>query len=189
MIANLELEETADTLYSHPTSTTPIESPTRVCHSDPKCEEIEQALRSSVRTIFIIGNLGEGKKSLAQIVAAQQASDRNLMVFDEFDQITSDSERIRFAEFVKQISDRRVPMRFVLCGVSELLRELFRAHESSYFYSDNLDFQRTDENACLENIEKLEDSRKATVPHQVHMVSEELFWEMFNDPTFARSLL
>lgn len=109
-----------------------------------------------------------------------------VLVIDEFDEITSDAERTRFADFIKQIGDRQLPVRFVLCGVSESLKKLLGAHESCY---SNTDFTRPIPDTRIEVIEATSPDLSQRLPHYVHLVSERLFWEMFNDPTFARSII
>ena len=106
------------------------------------------------------------------------------LVIDEFDAITSEAVRTRFADFIKEIGDRRSPLRFVLCGVSESVRKLLGAHESCY----STDCARPNPDARIEVIESTTPGASHGLPHHVHLVSERLFWEMFNDPTFARSI-
>jgi len=104
-----------------------------------------------------------------------------VFVIDEFNTVTTDEERRRFADFVHHISD--LPIHVILCGVSESLEELLQAHESRSRYVD--DFAGIPDLGVLSA--KL-DALGKRAPHYVNVVSEELFWEMFNDPTFARRL-
>ena len=111
-----------------------------------------------------------------------------LVVVDEFDRITTDAERNRLAGFIQNIGQWRVPIRFVLCGVSDSLKKLLGAHESSYQCTDQKDRTFANGHARLEVIDSVTESFEEKTPHYVHLVSEELFWDMFSDPTFARSL-
>jgi hypothetical protein len=187
MIANLEREEFAEILDSlvTPSSSAPAGEFFR---RDPQVREIERALGAPGRTVFIYGEFGKGKgkNSPAQIVAALQSSNQTpgncAVVIEQFDQIASEMERTRFAAFIKQTSDRSIPIRFFGCGVSEAVKKLLGAHESCYLMEDMQPSSPAD--ASLKIREALEPGS----PHYVYLLSEKLFWEMFSDPTFAGSL-
>jgi hypothetical protein len=109
-----------------------------------------------------------------------------VLVIDEFDEITSEAERTRFADFIRQIGDRNLPLRFVLCGVSESVKKLLGAHESCY---SSADFTRPSPDAKFEVVGTTRQGLSHGSPHYVHLMPERLFREMFNDPTFARSVI
>lgn len=175
---------------------------------EPQVREIEQALDTPGRTIFIYGDLAGGKMqhmrrpgepvpagtiepktALSLVLKGGEERKRDtLVVIDEFDEITGEAERARFADFIKQIEDQRLPIRFVLCGVSESVKKLLGAHESCYGCIENLELPLNTD-AKFEVIETSPEGPIKALPHYVHLVSEKLFWEMFNDPTFARSLI
>ena len=178
-----------------------------VSKRDPQVQEIEQALDAPGRTIFIFGDLAGGKtpplpgepvadgtirpKAAFSLVlkAGEGRKEDTLMVIDEFDEITAAADRPRFADFIKQIEERSLPIRFVLCGVSDSVKKLLGAHESSYHCVEDMDLPRMRPEAKFEVIETSTESLGKGSPHYVHLVSEKLFWEMFSDPTFARSLI
>jgi Cdc6-like AAA superfamily ATPase len=254
MVANLPLEELAQILHAHLTFTAPLHSQERLVGDAPS-SEIEQALNEPGRTIFIYGNHGVGRTSLAKEIMAHQGSDHDpvtlasdaaptfsivirdgngvfensaaeeqveapcqrrtetpltgekfennatvvlktgedrrediLVVIDEFDQVTSDTERARFADFIKQLSDLRLPIRFIFCGVSESLKELLGSHESRYRSTENREPSQVRGDTSFEVVDSSAETLKVTHPHYVHLLPEELFWDMFNDPTFARSI-
>ncbi len=171
----------------------PSQSQEHIPAHDPQVREIEDALEAPGTTIFLYGDHAPGN-TLAQVLAAHRppddksASDKPLkasLVIDEFDEITSDAERSRFTDFIKEIGDRRSPPHFVLCGVSGSVRKLLGAHESCY----STDCARSNPDGRIEVIEMATKDASHGLPHRVHLVSERLFWEMFNDPTFARSLI
>ena len=97
-----------------------------------------------------------------------------------------EAQRAGFVAFIKQIEDRRAPIHLVLCSVSEALRELVAMHESCYDFEDR---EITDP-CTIPEADFTDDVRKVQDPDQsnVYLVSEGLLWDMFNDPTFARSL-
>ena len=113
-------------------------------------------------------------------------AETDFVVIDEFDDVTTEEEQKRFANFVQQLAEQRTPLHFVLCGVSESVRELLKAHESSY------DFAPGDQNLQANVSAYISSTRDrafdTAAPHHVYVLSEKLFWEMFSDPTFARSI-
>ena len=53
-----------------------------------------------------------------------------LLVIDEFDRVTDGPTRTRLADSIKQVSDRGVPLSFLIVGVSDSLEELLGRHPS-----------------------------------------------------------
>ncbi len=185
MIANLEREELAeilDLLVTPSSSPRPGESFTH----DPQVREIERALHAPGRTVFIYGEFGNSKNPPAQIIAALQSSNQSprncAVVIEQFDQITSEIDRTHFANFIKQASDRSIPIRYFGCGVSQAVKDVLGAHESCYSMQDMQ--PPTPGDAALKVCEALAPG----TPHRIYLLSEKLFWEMFSDPTFAGSL-
>ncbi len=110
------------------------------------------------------------------------------VLIDEFDQVTSDEERRRFENLLREISERRSPIRFVLCGVSNSLHELLRAHESCYEYSGSPMPALSKPAGPVLPIGADRGVIESAAPHYAHIVPESLFCEMLNEPTFARNL-
>ena len=176
---------------------------------DPQVVEIEEALEAPGRIIFLYGDRAPGN-TLAQAFAALQSprhesvptgcgfsstfalkvghdrTEDGVLVIDEFDEITSKAEPGRFADFIQQIGDQHLPIRFVLCGVSESLKKLLGAHESCYNSSD---VTQPTPDTRFKDTKTTREGLNHDLPHYVHLLSERLFWEMFNDPTFARSII
>jgi hypothetical protein len=213
MTAKLELQEFAQILYAHLNSSTATLTKGLV---NREVQEIEEALETPGRTIFIFGVRHENK-TLANMIAAECPPDRispdskenpeailtvvirhsgtsikrqpdvSMVAVEEFDQITDESQRSRFAHFVRAVAERRVPISFVLCGVSPSLKELLSPHESAYDYAAQPPrFARNGKSVIAGVVGTGPESR---LPHCVHLISENLFWEMYNDPTFARAVL
>lgn len=57
-----------------------------------------------------------------------------LVLIDEFDRLGSTEERHLVGDFLKQMGDRGLPVRFILCGVGRSLDELFEGHGSAFRY-------------------------------------------------------
>jgi len=201
------IEDLAQILHSLLSPPASNESHEALSSGDPQVQEIEEALDAPGRTVFIFGDVAGGKTprlpgepvgadtigpnapfSLV-LKAGEGRKEDTVVVIDEFDETTAEADRTRFAEFIKQIEERRLPIRFVLCGVSESVKKLLGAHESSYHCLEDMDLTRTSPDARFEIIETSPKGLSKGSPHYVHLVSEKLFWEMFNDPTFARSLI
>jgi hypothetical protein len=131
---------------------------------------------------------------LSQISA--NTKEDTVVVIDEFDRIASDEERSHFADFIKQIGDQKITVRFVFCGVGESLDKLLGAHGSCYRYLESVELPRLSWDARWEIVDRAAAALKVTVgdrprfriaaisdgfPHYVHLVCEKLFWEMFED--------
>jgi uncharacterized protein len=276
-------DDFAKVLHSHVSPTSPIESPEHLYGREKQLRQIEQALYAPGRSIFIYGDRGVGKTSLAQTVAYSHQSARNepvilactpattfsglmsdvvtalrgrqeiprttttafkatipklpvglevtrtqkpepsesitaldlnsavatlldisgprrdentVVVLDEFDRLASDVERTHFADFIKQIGDKHVPIRFVFCGVAESIQKLLGAHESCFRYLESVELARLSwegrfgiidkaASALGVKIEGRPRTRIAAIsdgfPNYVHLICEKLFWQMFND--------
>ena len=74
--------------------------------------------RSIDETVSVLGYL------------AAKHSDRPVIVIDEFERIKEPSERMLFADFIKQLGDQTVPVKLIFCGIGSALGELLDAHHS-----------------------------------------------------------
>src|ERR1700732_3234979 len=130
-------------------------------------------------------------------IAQTRKGENTVVVLDEFDRIANEGERTHFADFIKQIGDQQVPIRFVFCGVSDSMQKLLGAHGSCYRYLEGVELQRLSWEARFEIIDNPANALGVTVddrprmriaaisdgfPHYIHLISEKLFWQMFNDP-------
>ncbi|HLI12816.1 MAG TPA: ATP-binding protein [Alphaproteobacteria bacterium] len=117
-----------------------------------------------------------------------------VVVIDEFERIKSASERMLFADFIKQIGDQMVPLKLIFCGVGSVLGELLDAHHSCYRYLTTVPLERLGYEPRLEIIDGAAGSlgieventtryRIATIsdgfPHYVHLITEKLLWQVF----------
>ena len=160
--------------------------PSSIEFDDAQLQEIVDALGRPGATILIYGDQRFEKPAIQEILgtlkAALRGHNRLLFMSDEFDEITNEADRARFGKFIAEIGDRRIPIRFVLYGVSAAVKAMLGAHESSYGIES---FELQDQS----EINRLAGgAAESNAPHYIHLVSEKLFWEMFNDPTFAASL-
>lgn len=281
MIDGLSKDEFAAILKLHLSPTAPIQSQERLYGRDTQLRNVEQALFSAGRTIFVYGDRGVGKTSLAQTAAFEHQASAHEPVFlactpattfaglirsavagiaegrdassstkthttklnlgalsheqvvshridgslgavplnlneamsllkaasvlrqgptvvvvDEFDRITSDVERVNFADFIKQVGDQALDVRFIFCGVAESLEKLLGAHASCYRYVVGVELPRLTWEARWEIIDGAAKAFGVSIgerprfriaaisdgfPHYIHLICERLFWEMFND--------
>ncbi|MER9442193.1 ATP-binding protein [Mesorhizobium sp. M0340] len=117
-----------------------------------------------------------------------------VVVIDEFDQLQSREEQGNFANFIKQISDRHIPARFIFCGIGESVDAIMAAHGSAdrYFHTVKLGQLPYDarneiiriaaqrlgieiDDTTVYRIAKISDG----FPHYVHLLSEKLFWRVY----------
>jgi hypothetical protein len=130
------------------------------------------------------------------LLAEAAGTERHIVVIDEFENLPSAEDRQLFAELVKQISDRGVPITLVFCGIGQSLDDLLLGHGSSHRYfhevplpTPPLNFggcwQIIDSAAGALGLEVNEDSRLRVAqvsdgfPHYVHLLCEKLFWAAF----------
>lgn len=283
MIPGFSPEEFARVLHENLSPTSPIQSQQHLFGRETQFDQIQQSLYAPGRSVFIYGDRGVGKTSLAQTVAyAQHSSSDNpvliacepsstfiglmqstlqhldtatphdstvvhkiklgfkgvgieaertkrqeqppndpapvdlnsvmaslaeisevrsgsaaVVVIDEFDRIASDSERSRFADFIKQVGDQRLPIKFVFCGVADSLQKLLGAHGSCYRYLDGVELKNLPwearfaiiDNAAKSLSVRVDDRPRMRIaaisdgfPHYIHRMCEQLFWQMFKDP-------
>ena len=124
-------------------------------------------------------------------------NEETVVVIDEFDRLVSDDERTRFADFIKQVGDQRVPVRFVFCGVAESLQTLLGTHASCYRYLEGIELKALSWDARFAIIDAATAALGVTFgdrprmriaaisdgfPHYIHRLCEHLLWQMFDDP-------
>jgi hypothetical protein len=148
---------------------------------DKLIPELDWALREPGATVLVHGDLA---LYLTEKLAAKSGRVRSSIIH-AFDELNVEAQHAGFEAFIRQIADRRAPVHFVLCGVSEALRELVAAHESCY----NFGASQTTEPCGISESDFADQPRKAQDADQknLYLISERLFWDMFNDPTFAGS--
>lgn len=128
--------------------------------------------------------------------AATIRGGRSIVVIDEFENLPSLEDRQLFAELIKQLSDRKVPVTLVFCGIGKSLEDLLQGHGSSdrYLHEEKLptpplnfgqQWEIVDAAATKLGLTVNSDSRLRIAqvsdgfPHYVHLICEKLFWRAF----------
>ena len=143
----------------------------------------------------IVVNLNDLIDALSSI-ANERATESTFIVIDEFDRINDEAERTHFADFIKQIGDQKIPLKFIFCGVADSLQKLLGTHESCYRYIEEIHLKNLRYEARYEIIDTVAKAlgcqitdpyryRIAAIsdgfPHYIHRMCEKLFWQMYGD--------
>lgn len=125
---------------------------------------------------------------------SQTMGGRPVFVVDEFDLISDTSVQRDFANLIKQVSDKRVDVCFIFCGIAESAEALMAAHGSADRYFHAVDLGKLPWDARIEIVETAAqalgiDVDKTTVyriamicdgfPYYVHFIAEKLFWRVY----------
>lgn len=125
-------------------------------------------------------------------------STRPVVVLDEFDRINSVNERNMFADLLKQMGDKKVPLKFIFTAVGSTIDQLLGAHPSAIRQLETIELPRLSwdarweivRNACKDfevEVHREVEVRIAAVsdgfPYYVHLLTEKLLWQIFRDET------
>jgi archaellum biogenesis ATPase FlaH len=120
-----------------------------------------------------------------------------VIIFDEFDQITENDQRKMCADVIKQVSDQGLNVRFILCGIGTSMEDLIGVHLSTARYLLPIELERLSHDARWEIIKTAAGAMNVIVsdnhlmrigqisdgfPYYVHLIGEQLLWNMFDDP-------
>ncbi|BDB30626.1 DNA-binding protein [Cupriavidus sp. TA19] len=129
--------------------------------------------------------------------AALLHSEKPIAVLDEFDRISDASERTAFADLLKQMGDKKVPMKLIFTGVASSLDELLGAHQSAIRQLETINLPKLSWDArwgivlnAAEafglSVDKEIYIRIAAVcdgyPYYAHFITEKILWCAFDDP-------
>jgi hypothetical protein len=118
-----------------------------------------------------------------------------IVVVDEFDQLTEPEEHARFALLLKQLSDQKVPVRLIFCGIADSIEKLFNEHGSIFRQVHCELVDRLGMQACLEIMDDAAAALKIKVrddfryriakisdgfPAFVHLIAEKVFTATFD---------
>ena len=165
-------------------------------------------LKAAVTAETSATNLHEDINSLTDAVgilkeAASLHSDVPVVVLDEFDRITDPTERCAFADLVKQLGDKKIPLKIIFTGVGKSLDELLGAHDSAIRQFEGIELPKLSWEARWDIVLNATDTfglaidreiyiRIAAVcdgyPYYAHFITEKMLWRVFEDPNLVTQI-
>lgn len=120
-----------------------------------------------------------------------------VVIIDEFDQLAGNEEKKYVADLIKQLSDQSINIRLIICGIGSSLDELIGVHLSTDRYlattpltplSHDARWQILTNGAAAFGVEIERNSLirigqlSDGYPYYVHLMGEQIFWQVFDDP-------
>lgn len=142
-----------------------------------------------------MGSLADAVEVLRE--ASLLHSERSIAVLDEFDRISDANERNLFADLLKQLGDKKVPLKLIFTGVGKSLDGLLGAHQSAIRQLETIELPKLSWDARWDivlkatkafglSIDKEIYIRIAAVcdgyPYYAHFITEQMLWCVFEDP-------
>jgi Cdc6-like AAA superfamily ATPase len=128
---------------------------------------------------------------------AQSRMGRTIAVVDEFDRISSDLDKVLFAELIKNLSTRDIDLRFIFCGIGHTVDELLGKHLSVGRYFQPIGLEKLHHDHLWGIINTVADKTGVTIPqeilyrigivsdgfpHFVHLIGQCMFYAMHDSP-------
>lgn len=141
-----------------------------------------------------IGSLNDAIDALSYVAA--NYSGIPIVVIDEFDRIQDETDKTKFAELIKQISDQEIEIKLIFCGIGESMHSLLGAHYSTGRAITPIELPRLDHESLVKivtnavegvglSVEDETSSRIAILsdgfPYFAHLVTEKMIWRAFDD--------
>ena len=123
--------------------------------------------------------------------------DELVVVVDEVDRIGEIDEVEKFADFLKQLGDKRVEVKFIFTGIADTLDEILGSHRSAIRQLETIELPKLSWDARWEiaiealNAFDIEIDRDIYIrialisdgyPFYVHLIIEKLLWLLFDKP-------
>ncbi|KPA98213.1 ATP-binding protein [Pseudomonas asplenii] len=148
-----------------------------------------------------ITNLGDAIDVLKEVALLH--SDSPVVVVDEVDRMSSDSEIDMLADLLKQMGDKQVPLKFIFTGVGSTLNEILGFHRSAIRQLETIELPKLSWDARWDiaiaalkefgvGISKDICVRIAAVsdgyPYYVHLIVEKLLWILFEKDEIVKDV-
>ncbi len=132
---------------------------------------------------------------------AQQRKGRTVVVVDEFDRMSSEIDKILFAELIKNLPTQDINLRFIFCGIGHTVDEILGAHPSAGRYFEPIHLERIHHNFLWDIIKAVSQKTNVEVPynmlmrigivsdgfpHFVHLIGQCLFHAINDDADMVR---
>ncbi|MGZ3241651.1 MAG: ATP-binding protein [Burkholderiaceae bacterium] len=142
-----------------------------------------------------IHSLMDAVEVLKEVAALH--SQKPIVVLDEFDRISDQSQRELFADLLKQIGDKKVGLKFIFTGVAKTLSEILTAHHSAIRQLETVELSRLSWEGRWEIIDSAINAFGLTIdkevririaavsdgfPFYVHLLMEKILWAIFENP-------
>ena len=126
-----------------------------------------------------------------------------IIIIDEFDQLSTDIERKYVADLIKQLSDQSINLRLLICGIGTSLEELIGVHLSTDRYLATVPLTPISHDARWQILQSgieafgIAFDRDSQIrigqlsdgfPYYVHLMGEQVFWQVFDDHAIVRSV-
>jgi Cdc6-like AAA superfamily ATPase len=123
-------------------------------------------------------------------------SDEPIVLLDEFESLADSQDRKRFADYIKQVSDTGIEIKFIFCGIGESLGDLLQSHSSTFRYFTAIKLGRLGFEPCMAIVEEATKALRLQIqkdfslriarisdgfPHFVHLICEHMLWSVFQD--------
>ena len=121
---------------------------------------------------------------------------RTVIIFDEFERITSENDKGLFAEFIKNLPAYENEISIIICGIGSSIDEMMGAHQSVSRKLESIPVDKISHDELWKIIEapalelgvSVDKSLliRASIlsdrfPHYVHLLAESMFWAMHDD--------
>jgi hypothetical protein len=148
----------------------------------------------TMKGVPLPANVNEAAELMRETM--RRAPDR-VFIIDEFDLLSDRPSHQLFGEFAKLLADSGANAKIIFCGVAEDLDQIFQAHPSTFRIFHPLKLDTLKLQPCLDIIEdaekalgvEIERNSKLRIvqisdgfPYFVHLITEKLLWQWFNDP-------
>lgn len=142
-----------------------------------------------------IKNLSDGIETLKEL--SEFFDDALVVVVDEVDRISDAKEIEKFADFLKQLGDKRVEVKFIFTGIAHTLDEILGSHRSAIRQLETIELKKLSWDARWDiaiealkafgiDIDRDIYVRIALIsdgyPYYVHLIIEKLLWILFERP-------
>jgi energy-coupling factor transporter ATP-binding protein EcfA2 len=163
-----------------------------------ECRFLKAALASETTAIDLhkeISSLADAVEVLRE--ASLLHSEQPIAVLDEFDRIKDPNERNLFADLLKQLGDKKVPLKLIFTGVGKSLDDLLGAHQSAIRQLETIELPKLSWDARWDIVLKATKAFGLTIdkeiyiriaavcdgyPYYAHFITEQMLWCVFEDP-------
>ena len=186
------IEYIAEEAIKHPKENIETTHQTRITAKILSYEYTHKTSKNSVKVT--VDSMSDAVSVLGDIAVLH--SEKPVIIIDEFDTITDNSQRALFAILIKHLSDKKIPIKLILTGIGKSLTELLGAHLSSPRQLPQLHLDRLHWNGRFEIIAQVARAFDIEIsddisfriagisdgfPHWIHSVCEKLLIEAYED--------